>query len=239
MRETLVLLSLLITLFSKSLGSLFAKELSLNKERRLEIELSTEGMNRVSLNGDRITKLVFQENTLQIEAESHDGSLFIAPRMPRDSKVYATLFTEKGFVQELVFHIKKDCDPVTVLLSQRAVRPLKRRKASRTFSKTRKASKRDDSKKILNLLKAVIEGRLLGRKAKNFCKDKGVSFEDVTVFQKNKFTVTAIKEKEQSRLAAQRSEGPRPLRSKALGACFGKVRATTAHNDTLYVVSDL
>lgn len=233
MKATLILLTLITSLFSKSLG--FGKDVPLNPKTRLECSLSTEGINRLVVKGDRITKLVFQKNSLQIDGESHDGSLFISPRMPKDSVVYATLFTEKGFEQPLLFHIKSDISPVTFVLSQRALRPL---------SVKARANKAKDyeSRKILLLLKDVLEGRLLGREAKDFCKDTGFSFENVTLFQKDKFTVmrleTSLDQRplgSQSPLAAKDQSH---LRSEALRACFKNVRATSVDGHHVYVVSE-
>ena len=210
---------LFISFFSLSL---FGKDFALNKEKRLELTLSTEGLNRLTLKGDRITKLVAQENTLQIEGDSHDGSLFLSPKMPKNSKVYATLFTEKGFVQPLSFHIQEDIAPVTLVLKQRQVRKSPQRMKKRNSLKT------DDSSKILDLLKNVIEGRLTYKEEKNFCKDKNLSFKTVQVFQKGKFTVT--------RIDSLRSDDRGNF---DLKLCFPKLIAQTDDNGTLYVVSDL
>lgn len=210
--------------------SLFAKELSLKSQTRLNIELSTEGMNRLFIKGDRITKLVSQEDSLKIEGDPRDGSLFISPRMPKNSKVYATLFTEKGFMQNLTFTIKADIAPVTLALNPRASRPLrvKARRAKKTF-------KNKNSKQILSLLKAILEGRVQGHEISVFCHKESVSFKDVTRFQKNKLTVTRLPSRALEEFYQKDSKAKEQSR---LAACFGRVRAATVDGKHLYVVSE-
>lgn len=201
--------------------TVFAITVPLEKNKRLTLPLSTEGVNMLEVSGDRIVKLVFQGATLQIEGDARDGRLFISPKMPKNSKVFATLFTEKGRIQPLSFEIKDEIAPMTLTLT--AFKKISSKKKANIKKQTRPRKVNNESR-ILELLKDAIEGRISGQKTNVFC--SGQSFENVVRFKRGYLTVTRI-------------EGLRPFDMKTfdLKTCFKDVIAKTDDNKKIYIVS--
>ena len=201
--------------------TVFAITVPLEKNKRLTLPLSTEGVNMLEVSGDRIVKLVFQGATLQIEGEPRDGRLFISPKMPKNSTVFATLFTEKGRIQPLSFEIKDEIAPMTLTLTVFKKRALKKKT---NIKKQARRHKVNDEKLVLQFLKDAIEGRISGHKINVFC--SGQSFENVVRFQKGNLTVTRI-------------EGLRSFDMKTfdIKACFKDVIAKIDDTKKIYIVS--
>ncbi|MBY0462597.1 MAG: type-F conjugative transfer system secretin TraK [Alphaproteobacteria bacterium] len=87
-----------------SLGSSQASQvLTLSENKRLEIIISADSMNRIAITNDRIAQVFGDEGTFVSQADEHTGQLFIKPSSENGTKPLSiTVITENGVTQDLI-----------------------------------------------------------------------------------------------------------------------------------------
>lgn len=76
--------------------------LPLSENKRLEIAISADSMNRIAITNDRIAQVFGDEGTFVSQADEHTGQLFIKPSPENGTKPLSiTLITENGVTQDL------------------------------------------------------------------------------------------------------------------------------------------
>jgi TraK protein len=85
------------------LGSSQASQtLTLSENKRLEIAISADSMNRIAVTNDRIAQVFGDEGTFVSQADEHTGQLFIKPSPENGTKPLSIAFiTENGITQDL------------------------------------------------------------------------------------------------------------------------------------------
>lgn len=86
-----------------SLGSSQASQiLTLSENKRLEIAISADSMNRIAVTNDRIAQVFGDEGTFVSQADEHTGQIFIKPSPENGTKPLSiTVITENGVTQDL------------------------------------------------------------------------------------------------------------------------------------------
>jgi type-F conjugative transfer system secretin TraK len=77
--------------------------LPLSENKRLEIAISADSMNRIAVTNDRIAQVFGDEGTFVSQADEHTGQLFIKPSPENGTKPLSiTFITENGITQDLI-----------------------------------------------------------------------------------------------------------------------------------------
>ena len=77
--------------------------LTLAENKRLEIAISADSMNRIAIANDRIAQVFGDEGTFVSQADEHTGQLFIKPSPENGTKPLSiTVITENGVTQDLI-----------------------------------------------------------------------------------------------------------------------------------------
>jgi len=95
---------LIMSILGLSLGSSQASQtLTFSENKRLEIAISADSMNRIAVTNDRIAQVFGDEGTFVSQADEHTGQLFIRPSPENGTKPLSiTLITENGVTQDLI-----------------------------------------------------------------------------------------------------------------------------------------
>lgn len=140
-----------------------ADELLLDANKRIEIPISNSGVNRLLIANDRILKIVGAEDDNIIEGETRKGQAFIVSKLNTDQKAFATIISEKGIIQDVVFKVDSEA-PYTITLKRpkgkaRKLEESITSKIQDIFSGRTKVFKaRDLSEKTLNKLPFQADG---------------------------------------------------------------------------------
>lgn len=154
--------------------------------------ISKDEMNRISVEGDRITQLFGIEDKFETELDEVNGQVFIKPLTLGKEPLSLTIVTEEGATQDLILTPKKG--PSEVILLQ-----------NNNFIKDQDSIEKDFyfeslpiQQKVINLLKQLVgEGRIRGFiKDENFdrfkyersSQSKNLRIIPIKVFKGHKFT---------------------------------------------------
>lgn len=99
-------------------GTCFAEtvHMSMTPDKRIMADISKDSMNRIAINGDRITQVFGDSDAYELQTEETSGQVFIKPIFENgDKPLSLTLITEKSVTQDLLL---RPCDKeaVTVIL---------------------------------------------------------------------------------------------------------------------------
>ncbi len=81
----------------------------------MNANLSSGYQNRISVYGDRITKVVYAESDIQLVLDKDIGHLFVYSLTPFPGKTIVTLVTEGGLVQDLEFTFTEKPSEIVIL----------------------------------------------------------------------------------------------------------------------------
>jgi hypothetical protein len=91
----------------------------IDQGKRLEIPISNIGVNRLVLANDRVLKIVGSEDEYIVEGDAARGQAFITSKLGNNEKSFATIISEKGVVQDVVFKVDGDAPPALVVLKHK------------------------------------------------------------------------------------------------------------------------
>lgn len=90
----------------------------IDRKNRIEIPVSSAGVNRISIVGDRILKIVGNEDEYIVEGDSSKGHVFLTSKLAASEKAFATIVSEKGVIQDVVFRTHTGA-PSTIVLKHK------------------------------------------------------------------------------------------------------------------------
>lgn len=83
---------------------------------RVSVQIAEKELNRIMVDGDRITKVVGDAEQYSIEGDAIHGFVFLKSRVEAPAVVPVTLFTEKSRVIDLSLMVKSALEPQVVTL---------------------------------------------------------------------------------------------------------------------------
>lgn len=101
-----------------------------NSNKRLNIIISEEGVNRIGIEGDRIAKVVGNGEEYSIEGESGSGVIFITSKLRGGEVSPITIITEKGYVQDVNLKVRRGKEAKSILIKKPVDRGSKEKKES-------------------------------------------------------------------------------------------------------------
>ena len=99
--------------------------------KRLSLNISQEGVNKIAVERDRIAKVIGNEEEYHIEGDSSSGVIFLSSKLMAGDMSPITIITEKGFTRDINLKIVKAKEPVSILIKK----PIIRKKAKRVIKK--------------------------------------------------------------------------------------------------------
>ena len=106
----------IIMLLFSSFAFADLKEHTVNDRARIAIDISPFGANRIMVHRDRISKVIGNENDYFLEGDTLRGHIFITPK--QNQSMPATIVTEKGLIQDVMFNVI-DTEPTTTLIKKK------------------------------------------------------------------------------------------------------------------------
>ena len=101
-----------------------------NTNKRLEISISDQGINRISIEKDRILKIVGNDGDYTIDGDTNKGFVFINSKINKGNSFPLTLISEKGLIQDIKLKVEGDIDSRTVVIKPRFKLQSKKTQAS-------------------------------------------------------------------------------------------------------------
>ena len=105
--------------------SAYAAIYKANSNKRINIEISQTGVNRIEVKKDRIAKVIGNIDEYSIEGDSKTGAIFLSIKAIAGEIVPITIITEKGFTQDINFKVKKVNEPETIIIEKPALKEIK------------------------------------------------------------------------------------------------------------------
>lgn len=93
-----------------------SKTYSADPLKRLEVIISDKGVNRITIEKDRILKIIGNEGDYMIDGDSNKGFVFLNSKVEKGESFPVTIISEKGLVQDVKFSVKGDIDSSTVTI---------------------------------------------------------------------------------------------------------------------------
>ena len=93
-----------------------SKTYSADPLKRLEVIISDKGVNRITIEKDRILKIIGNEGDYTIDGDSNKGFVFLNSKVEKGENFPVTIISEKGLVQDIKFSVKGDIDSSTVII---------------------------------------------------------------------------------------------------------------------------
>src|SRR5439155_24281717 len=88
---------------------------SLDDLKVIEIPISSQGLTRITVKGDRISNVFGVAGEYVMEADEEQGQVFIRPLEPALNPISLTLTTEGGYTQDLRL-VPKNQVPIALIL---------------------------------------------------------------------------------------------------------------------------
>jgi len=95
-----------------------AKIYESNPSKRLNVEISDSGVNRIEIKKDRITKVVGNEGEYSIEGDNKTGVIFLSSKGIAGQIFPITIITEKGYTQDINLKVKKISSPKSIIITK-------------------------------------------------------------------------------------------------------------------------
>tara|TARA_R110002050_G_scaffold249861_1_gene387717 strand:- start:14630 stop:15352 length:723 start_codon:yes stop_codon:yes gene_type:complete len=159
---------------------------------QVKATISKDEMNRISVEGDRITQLFGIEDKFETELDEVNGQVFIKPLTIGKDPLSITIVTEEGITQDLILTPKKGPSEVILLQSKEGLKNQESIETSFYFKSL------PIQQKVLKLFKQLAgEGRIRGFvKEENFdrfkyertSKSPNLRVRPITVFKGREFT---------------------------------------------------
>ena len=96
-----------------------------NSNKRINVEISQNGVNRIEVKKDRIAKVIGNQDEYSIEGDNKTGAIFLSVRGVVGEIVPITIITEKGYTQDINLKVKRRNEPQTVIIEKPAIKGLK------------------------------------------------------------------------------------------------------------------
>lgn len=172
---------LFFILFFMNIGQIvFAVEYRIDEGKRITVKISAEGVNRISAKGDRIAKVIGNDEEYSIEGDNSKGIIFVSIRLIAGEISPVTIITEKGVTQDINFKVEAGLAPQNIVLKSCV---------KKTSTHAKSNSDYITQERIAGWLKQLIKGETRDfsfRNFKNFDLEKGC-YEDACKFYRELF----------------------------------------------------
>ena len=121
------LIAIMLTGFISAQSLLYAKTYKANGNKRINIEISQTGVNRIEVKKDRIAKVIGNTDEYSIEGDGKTGVIFISAKGIAGEMIPITIITEKGYTQDINLKVKKASEPKTVIIEKPVIKGVKAR----------------------------------------------------------------------------------------------------------------
>lgn len=101
-----------------------------NSNKRINIVISEEGVNRIGVTKDRIEKVVGNGEEYNIEGDSRSGVIFITSKLSGGEISPITIITEKGYMQGINLKIERGKEARSVVIKKPLERGSKQEEGS-------------------------------------------------------------------------------------------------------------
>lgn len=90
-----------------------------NPEKRIEVIISDQGLNRIEVEKDRILKFVGNDGDYAIDADLTKGFIYLNARVAKNKTFPAIIISEKGMIQDIKFKVAGDIDSRTIIIKSK------------------------------------------------------------------------------------------------------------------------
>ena len=139
-----------------------------DSNKRINIEISQLGVNRIEVKKDRIAKVIGNIDEYSIEGDNKTGAIFLSAKGIAGEIVPITIITEKGYTQDINFKVKKASEPKTVIIEKPVLKEVKRKERE----------VRDIKKQVIEAIKDISKGE-----DRNFTK-RDISLKEINNYKK-------------------------------------------------------
>ena len=94
---------LIIIIMSFSINKILAKDYRYNPNKKLHIEISKSGLNRISNPPYKISQVVGDESNFKLQHDEKGNNIYIIPVGKIGSSFEISLINDGGFVQDIEF----------------------------------------------------------------------------------------------------------------------------------------
>jgi hypothetical protein len=184
MRYMLVLF--LLTLEPVALGS--TREYKANDKNRIKVDISNQGANRITIKGDRIAKIVGNEDDYFIEGDAARGYVFLTPKAEAGKQLSMTIITESGLIQDVNCNVV-DTGPTNIIIKKNPI----------------KSVSMTSENQIINAIQDAITGNLKNYKVSMPDKNRAFPIKvlDIKEYVGPVFRLRVIQHLEQEKINAQ------------------------------------
>ena len=116
--KQLLLLFMICVLLFIHLVEAGSNEYQGSSNKRLNIVISQEGVNRIAVERDRIAKVIGNAEEYSIEGDNTSGVIFISSRLIAGEVSPITIITEKGFTQDINLKVQKGKEAKSILIKK-------------------------------------------------------------------------------------------------------------------------
>lgn len=124
LKSSLTQIAMLMLIFS--INNAHATTYKANEQKRINIEISQSGVNRVEVKKDRIAKVIGNEGAYSIEGDNKTGVIFLSSNAIAGENLPITIITEKGFTQDINLKVINSLSPKTIIIEKAALKEVKR-----------------------------------------------------------------------------------------------------------------
>jgi hypothetical protein len=89
-----------------------------DSNKRLDIEISDAGVNRIEVKKDRIAKVVGSSDEYNVQGDNKTGVIFIVSKGVSGQILPITIITEKGYTQDINLIVKKIAAPKSIVITK-------------------------------------------------------------------------------------------------------------------------
>jgi hypothetical protein len=89
-----------------------------DSNKRLDIEISDAGVNRIEVKKDRIAKVVGSSDEYNVQGDNKTGVIFIVSKGVSGQILPITIITEKGYTQDINLVVKKIAAPKSIVITK-------------------------------------------------------------------------------------------------------------------------
>ena len=114
-----------IAIISLLVPQVYAATYKANNNKRITVEISQTGVNRIEIKKDRIAKVIGNNNEYSIEGDSKTGVIFLSAKAISGEILPITIITEKGYTQDINLKVKKRNEPQTIIIEKPVLKEVK------------------------------------------------------------------------------------------------------------------
>ncbi len=164
----LTVISTVIAIISVLLPQAHAATYKANNNKRITVEISQTGVNRIEVKKDRIAKVIGNNNEYSIEGDSKTGVIFLSAKAIAGEILPITIITEKGYTQDINLKVKKINEPQTIIIEKPVLQE----------AKSNLAAPQDIKEQVVEAIRDISKGQ-----DRNFTK-RDISKKEIANYQK-------------------------------------------------------